>query len=186
MGPCNLKHQLSVTVDPGGRGASGVVASCKHGEGGLAAGRVRNMVVVAFPGALAVIHTEGLCEGQYIRPRLTAHADPVVSGRAGWPGRQHGWVVLVIVLFGAGSETASRVGLSVVLPKLKEWSGSREREPGVNWHGLPVQGPTASQVPVRSTSWMSAVFVLRLASWVPLDLEGKVTLFPGGFNPTKA
>lgn len=40
MGLCNLKHQLGATVDPGGWAASGVVASCKHHEGRLAAGRL--------------------------------------------------------------------------------------------------------------------------------------------------
>lgn len=35
------------------------------------------------------------------------------------------------------------------------------------------------------TYWLSAVFALRLASWASLDLEGKVTLFPGDLSPTE-
>lgn len=60
MGRCHLKHQLSATLDSGGWGASGVVASCKHCEGRLVAGRVRETMVVPFPGAFVVIKTEAL------------------------------------------------------------------------------------------------------------------------------
>lgn len=68
MGPCNLKHQLNATVEPGGWGAAGVVASCKHRDGRLAAGRAREMAVVTLPGAFVVIKAEALCEEQHRRP----------------------------------------------------------------------------------------------------------------------
>lgn len=68
MGLCNLKHQLGATVDPGGWAASGVVASCKHHEGRLAAGRLREMAVVPFPGVLVVIKAATLCEEQQALP----------------------------------------------------------------------------------------------------------------------
>lgn len=47
---------------------SGVVASCKHREGKLAAGRVRKMVVVPFPRAFVDIKAEASCEEQHCRP----------------------------------------------------------------------------------------------------------------------
>lgn len=87
----------------------------------------------------------------------------------GWPGRQHRWVVLVR----AGDETASQAGLRVMLPKLKQ----SDQAAGINWNQL------------RPTYWLSAAFAFlaspRLASWMSLDLEGKVTLFPRDLSLTK-
>lgn len=118
MGPCNLKRQLSSTVNPWGWGASGVVAGGRHGEGGLAASGIREMVVVSFPGASVVIEGEEPGEEQHSRPGLAAHADPVATQVQwqGWPGGQHRWMVLIR----AGNEAAGQAGPSVVLPKLKQ------------------------------------------------------------------
>lgn len=55
MGPYNLKHQLSATMDPEGWGTSGVVAGRNHGESRLVAGRVREVMAMPFLGAFVVI-----------------------------------------------------------------------------------------------------------------------------------
>lgn len=94
MDPSNLKHQLSATVDPGGRAASGVVASCKHREGRLVAGRVREMVVIPFLGALVVIKSEAHVRNSTagLAAQLTLTQWPLrYSGRAGWEGGTGGW-----------------------------------------------------------------------------------------------
>lgn len=161
----HLKHQLSATLDSGGWSASGVVASCKHREGRLVAGRVRETVVVPFPRAFVV--TAGLDS----QPTLTQWP-PRRSGRAGGEGNTGWWCL---------SELAMRLQAR----QGRGWycqSSNRvvrqQGEAGINWNQ------------VRPTYWLSAAFAFlaspRLVSWVSLDLEGKVTLFPGDLSLTKA
>jgi hypothetical protein len=131
MDPSNLKHQLSATVDPGGRAASGVVASCKHREGSLAAGRVREMMVAPFPGKLMVVqpeaHTRNSTAG--LASQLTLIQWPLRrSGRPGREGSTGGW---------CWSGGAGRSGQQDCKPGRAEcgaaeveteWSGSRESQ----------------------------------------------------------
>jgi hypothetical protein len=120
VGARDLEHQLGSPAHPGGGGAPGVAAGGEHGEGGLAAGGVGEVAVVALPRAAVAVEGEEPREEEHGRACLAARAHPAAAQaqRQRPRGGQHGRVVLI----GPRHQATGRAGPGVVLPGEKQKS----------------------------------------------------------------